>query len=101
MKNSSRGQRGKYRRRHLGSELLEHAHGPSKVTIAHMDHPEIKDGEVPFLHYLNEPSVAQQLRLNQRRKVANSGARKQCSRKTCIVVHRQERLEHQSLLFLS
>src|SRR6202008_61720 len=83
------------------SEFLEHAHGPRKVTIAHMYYPEMKDAEVPFVHYLNEPSVPQQLRLHQRGKVSNSGARKQGSGKASIVVHRKERLEHQGFFFLS
>ncbi len=64
-----------------------------------MDHPEIEDCEVPLLHYLNQPPLTQQLGLHQRRKVANSGARKQGSREASIVVHRKERLERQRFFF--
>ena len=65
-----------------------------------MDHPEVKDGEVPFLHNLNKPPLfAQRSGCTKRGEVANSGARKQCSRKARIVVHRKERLEHQRFLF--
>src|SRR5882762_5881145 len=86
-------------RRHLRREFLEYTHGPRDVTIAKMDHPEMEDGEVPSRHHLDEPPVAQQLRLHQRRKVANAGARQQRGRKASVVVHREKRLECQCLLF--
>src|SRR6266851_542247 len=89
------------RRRHLRREFLEYTHGPRDVTIAKMDHPEMEDGEVPSRHDLDEPPVAQQFRLHQRRKVANAGARQQRGRKASVVVHREERPERQCLLFLS
>src|SRR5713226_8308323 len=98
---SSSRKRWKDCRRHLRREFLEHTHGPRDVTIANGDHPEMEDGEVPSRHDLDEPPVAQQLRLHQRRKVANAGARQQRGRKASVVVHREERPERQCLLFLS
>src|ERR1700730_6207612 len=86
---------------HLCREFLEHAHRPRDVAVAEMDHPEMEDGEAPYRHDLDEPAVAQQLRLHQRRKVADAGARQQRGRKAGVVVHREERLERQHLLFLS
>jgi hypothetical protein len=66
-----------------------------------MDHTEMEDGEVPSRHDLDEPTLAQQFRPHQRRKVANAGARQQRGRKASVVVHRKERPERECLLFLS
>src|SRR5216684_3453860 len=92
---------GEERRRHLGREFLEHAHGPRDVTVAQMNQPEMEIAEMPIRHDLDEPAVAQQLRLHQRRKVANASAREQRGRQARVVVHREERLERQCFLFLS
>src|SRR6266478_7533022 len=86
---------------HLRREFLKQANGPREVTIAQMDHPEMEAAEAPLWHDLDESAVAQQLRLHQRRKVANAGTRDQRGRKASVVIHREERLERQRLLFLS
>src|SRR5580700_5667073 len=91
----------KKRWRHVRREILKHAHGPWDVTIAEMDRPEMEDAEAPFRHDLDEPPIAQQLWLHNRRKVADAGACEQRSRQSGVLIYRKVRLERQSLFPLS
>jgi hypothetical protein len=66
------------------------------MTVAEMNHRKIEAAEAPLWHNLDEPPVAQQIRLHHRRKVADAGAREQCVRKASVIVHREIRFERQS-----
>jgi hypothetical protein len=45
------------------------------VSIARVNHRQVKGAKVPFGHNLDEPTVAHQIRLHHWRKVADAHAR--------------------------
>ena len=64
---SSRRQVRKQRRCHSGREFLEQPHRPLHVAVAEMDQRKVLGAEAPFRHDFDEPSVAHQLGLYDRR----------------------------------
>lgn len=62
-------QRRKQRSRHLSREFLEYAYRTRVVSIARVNHRQIKGAEVPFGHNLDEPTVGHQIRLHDWRQV--------------------------------
>src|SRR6516225_5206139 len=51
-------QRWKQRPHHMGRDFLEHAHRARDVSIAGVNHPQVKGAEMPFGHNLDELTVA-------------------------------------------
>ena len=67
-----------------------------EVPVAQVDQREIESTKVPLWHNLDQSSAAQQVGVDQRRKVANAGTSHQCVREPGVVVHREVRLKGQS-----
>src|SRR5580658_9038670 len=62
---------------------------------------EVKYREVPFRHHLDQSSRSQELRLNDRRKIANPRASQQRGRQPVVLIDRQIRLERDRRLVFS
>src|SRR4051812_2422218 len=56
---------------------------------------------MPLGHYLNKPPVAQQVRLDNRRKLADAGTGEQRGRETSVLVYGEVRLKRHRLVVLS
>src|SRR5215468_3424372 len=85
----------------LRCEFLEQSNRACEEAVACVHQPQIEGGEAPVRHDLDEPPVAQQLRLYERGKITYASAREQCGRETGIVIHREVRVKCQGLLLPS
>ena len=70
---------------------------PGNVAIAEVDQRQVKRGQMPIWHHLNEEAFAYQVRLHDGRQFTDANSREQRGSKTSVVVHANVRLESNRL----
>jgi hypothetical protein len=87
--------------RHLGRKFLKQSQRPWHVAVAQMHERKVKGAKAPVRHDFDEASITHELGLNDRRQIADAAAGEESRRQAEKVIHREVRLERDSLLVLA